>query len=145
MEVLQVDTTSRCQMIDLTDRVQAAVQAAGLKRGLVGIFVPHTTAGITINENADPDVAQDMLRQLEQMVPQHQNFYRHAEGDSAAHLKASMVGSSVIVIVEQETLRLGRWQGLCCVNSTAPAHGMSGCTSPPTDEWDIPRPSPQFT
>lgn len=112
MEVLQVDTTSRCQMIDLTDRVQAAVQAAGLKRGLVGIFVPHTTAGITINENADPDVAQDMLRQLEQMVPQHQNFYRHAEGDSAAHLKASMVGSSVIVIVEQETLRLGRWQGL---------------------------------
>ena len=112
MEVLQVDTTSHCQMIDLTDRVQAAVQAAGLKRGLVGIFVPHTTAGITINENADPDVAQDMLRQLEQMVPQHQNFYRHAEGDSAAHLKASMVGSSVIVIVEQETLRLGRWQGL---------------------------------
>ena len=112
MEVLQVDTTSRCQMIDLTDRVQAAVQAAGLKRGLVGIFVPHTTAGITINENADPDVAQDMLRQLEQMVPQHQNFYRHAEGDSAAHLKASMVGSSVIVIVEQETLRLGRWQGV---------------------------------
>lgn len=112
MEVLQVDTTSRCQMIDLTDRVQAAVQAAGLKRGLVGIFVPHTTAGITINENADPDVAQDMLRQLEQMVPQHQNFYRHAEGDTAAHLKASMVGSSVIVIVEQETLRLGRWQGL---------------------------------
>lgn len=112
MEMLQVDTTSHCQMIDLTDRVQAAVQAAGLKRGLVGIFVPHTTAGITINENADPDVAQDMLRQLEQMVPQHQNFYRHAEGDSAAHLKASMVGSSVIVIVEQETLRLGRWQGL---------------------------------
>ena len=112
MDVLQVDTTSHCQMIDLTDRVQAAVQAAGLKRGLVGIFVPHTTAGITINENADPDVAQDMLRQLEQMVPQHQNFYRHAEGDSAAHLKASMVGSSVIVIVEQETLRLGRWQGL---------------------------------
>ena len=80
--------------------------------GQVVAYVPHTTAGITINENADPDVKRDMLRQLDEMVPQDQPLYRHAEGNSAAHVKASMMGSSVTVLIERGRLVLGRWQGI---------------------------------
>ena len=76
------------------------------------VYVPHTTAGVTINENADPDVGHDMLRQLDEMVPWQQPFYRHAEGNSASHVKASMMGSSVTVLVKAGRLVLGRWQGV---------------------------------
>jgi secondary thiamine-phosphate synthase enzyme len=80
--------------------------------GRVLIYVPHTTAGVTINENADPDVVHDMLAQLDAMVPWSQPFYRHAEGNSASHVKASMVGSGVTVLVEGGNLVLGTWQGV---------------------------------
>jgi secondary thiamine-phosphate synthase enzyme len=99
-------------MIDITSRVRQLVQDAGVDQGLALVYVPHTTAGITINENADPDVVHDMLAQLDLMVPWKQPFYRHAEGNSAAHVKASMMGSSVTVIVHDGRLVLGRWQGI---------------------------------
>ncbi len=99
-------------MVDITDRVREAVQASGVESGRVLTYVPHTTAGITINENADPDVAHDFLKQLDEMVPWRQPFYRHAEGNSASHVKASMMGSSVTVLIDGGKLVLGTWQGI---------------------------------
>ncbi len=107
-----IKTQARSQMLDITDRVQQVVAHAGIKQGVAHIYVPHTTAGITINECADPDVVHDMLRQLDTMVPWDQPFYRHAEGNSAAHVKASMMGSSATVLVANNALVLGRWQGI---------------------------------
>lgn len=112
MERLTVRTRQRSQMIEITDRVQQLVQAAGVTQGRATVYVPHTTAGITINENADPDVVHDMLAQLDQMVPWQQPFYQHGEGNSAAHVKASMMGSSVTVLIDDARLILGTWQGI---------------------------------
>ena len=99
-------------MVEITAQVRTVVEAMGILRGRVVVYVPHTTAGITINENADPDVVHDMLEQLERMVPWDQPFYQHSEGNSAAHVKASMMGSSVTVLVTRRQLVLGRWQGI---------------------------------
>jgi len=109
---LEVRTDSRDQMIELTAQVRAQVARSAIRSGLVVVYVPHTTAGITINENADPDVVHDFLRQLDVMVPWKQPFYRHGEGNSASHVKASMMGSSVTVIIEEGRLVLGTWQGI---------------------------------
>ncbi len=99
-------------MVEVTPELRRAVDEAGLDAGWVVAYVPHTTAGITINENADRDVVHDMLAQLDAMVPWSQPFYRHGEGNSAAHVKASMMGSSVTVLVEAGQLVLGTWQGV---------------------------------
>lgn len=107
-----VSTSARSQVIDITAQVQRCVGELQLSDGAVCVFIPHTTAGVTINENADPLVPRDFLRQLDEMVPWQQPFYRHGEGNSAAHVKASMMGSSVMVIVESGRLRLGTWQGI---------------------------------
>lgn len=109
---LDVKTQHRDQMIDITAQVQRVVSDAKVTSGSVLIYVPHTTAGVTINENADPDVVHDMLKQLDTMVPWSQPFYRHAEGNSASHVKASMMGSSATVIVASGRLVLGTWQGV---------------------------------
>ena len=111
-QTFQVQTHDRDQMIELTDQVREAVQRSEIHDGSVIVYVPHTTAGITINENADPDVVHDMLHQLDQMVPWSQPFYRHAEGNSASHVKASMMGSSVTVLIHKGQLVLGTWQGV---------------------------------
>jgi secondary thiamine-phosphate synthase enzyme len=112
MKTLPVSTRRRSEMVQLTDQVQRVVSDAGIDVGLVIVYVPHTTAGVTINENADPDVVHDFLRQLDEMVPWDQPFYRHGEGNSAAHVKASMMGSSVTVLIERGKLLLGTWQGI---------------------------------
>jgi secondary thiamine-phosphate synthase enzyme len=112
MHEFTLDTRSRSQMLLITDRVQRLVTDAGVQRGSVTVYVPHTTAGITINENADPDVVHDFLAQLDNMVPWEQPFYRHGEGNSAAHVKASMMGSSCTVFIDQGKLQLGTWQGI---------------------------------
>ncbi len=112
MQTLTVSTDRRDQFLDITDRVRQVVEQSAVKQGRVVVYVPHTTAGITINENADPDVIHDTLKQLDQMVPWRQPFYQHAEGNSAAHIKASMMGSSVTVLVEGGRLVLGTWQGI---------------------------------
>ncbi len=112
MESLTVPTSQRCQMIDVTAEVQAAVRQVGLINGCVVCFVPHTTAGITIQENADPDVVHDVLWKLEQLVPYREAAYLHGEGNSDAHIKCSLIGMSQMVLVEDGRLVLGTWQGL---------------------------------
>lgn len=107
-----VQTTLRSEMVEITDRVQKAIDRQRLKSGMVLVYVAHTTAGITINENADPDVKKDILAKLDILIPQNETYYQHDEGNSDAHLKASMFGHSVTLLVENGRLQLGRWQGV---------------------------------
>ncbi len=111
MKTLSVSTGEHCALIDITSQVSAAVADSGVEEGLAVVYVPHTTAGITINENADPDVRRDILAHLEEMVPDDGDF-RHVEGNSPGHIKASMMGFSVTVIVSGGALVLGTWQGI---------------------------------
>ncbi|MBU1045227.1 MAG: secondary thiamine-phosphate synthase enzyme YjbQ [Candidatus Omnitrophica bacterium] len=111
MENIVVRTKSRVELIDITAQIQDIVTLNHLDEGICQVFVPHTTAGITINENADPDVCSDIINCLNKMVP-FNDMYKHAEGNSAAHIKASMLGFSLSVIVEGGRLQLGTWQGI---------------------------------
>ncbi len=108
---LEIATSSRAQMVDVTREVQRAVSESGVQEGFCHIYVPHTTAGIAINENADPSVAQDILAVLEKMAPRG-GSYRHLEGNADSHVKASIVGSSETVLIEGGRVVLGTWQGL---------------------------------
>lgn len=112
MYVITLNSTKREEMIDITQQLQELVEQKGFKNGLLMVFVPHTTAAITINENADPLVAHDILLGLRKLVPQNNPEYRHSEGNSDAHIKASLVGSSVTIMVENGKLLLGTWQGV---------------------------------
>ena len=111
MTKFTVRTNARCEMIDITDKVATFVRESGLRDGICHVFVPHTTAALTINENADPDVPRDILDSLDRVVPLS-NRYRHAEGNAAAHVKASLLGASQTVFVENGRLVLGTWQSL---------------------------------
>lgn len=111
MKIMNISTKSRSEMLDITALVQKAVSEKRVNNGICVVFVPHTTAAVTINENADPDVPRDILASLEKMVPFHAQ-YRHAEGNSAAHAKAALLGSSQIVPVENGRLALGIWQAV---------------------------------
>lgn len=112
MKTFDVQTHTHDQFVDITDRVQQAVRDLGVTDGAITVFTPHTTCGVTINENSDPDVVNDMIQQLDAMVPWQQPFYAHAEGNSAAHIKATLTGTSVHVIVAYGNLQLGMWQGI---------------------------------
>ncbi len=112
MEALTIQTSSRTDLVPITQQVQRVVAQAGFDQGLAHVYVPHTTAGVTLNENADPDVVHDMIEDLERLVPWQQAYYRHREGNSAAHVKATLVGSSVTVPVLGGRLTLGTWQGI---------------------------------
>ena len=111
MESIQIKTGRRAEFLDITSRVQAAVKQSGITSGVCHVFVPHTTAGVTINENADPDVIRDIIRELDKIVPLEDN-YAHAEGNSAAHLKSSLMGCAQQVLIEDGKLALGTWQSL---------------------------------
>jgi secondary thiamine-phosphate synthase enzyme len=111
MKEISVETRSRVEMIDITAAVQKAVGEEKIEEGVCLVYTPHTTAAVTINENADPDVPRDILEALERAVPLRAN-YRHAEGNSAAHVKSSLVGASELVIVENGRLVLGTWQSI---------------------------------
>jgi secondary thiamine-phosphate synthase enzyme len=111
MEKLEIRTPDRVALIDITHQVQEAVNKANFKDGLCFINIPHTTAGITINENADPDVERDIIMELNKIIP-FQDNYRHMEGNSAAHIKSSLVGPTETIIVENGRLQLGTWQGI---------------------------------
>ncbi len=119
---LDVSTGSRCELVEITDRLRAAVQRAGLRDGAVLVYCPHTTAGITIQENADPDVQRDLLLALAHAVPDAppRDRYHHAEGNSPAHVKSSLVGASQLVPVEGGELQLGTWQGIYLVELDGP-------------------------
>ena len=109
---LDVKTRSRDEMVDITSRVQAAINESGIQNGMVVVYVPHTTAGVTINENADPSVVHDMLAMLDRAIPWDQPFYRHGEGNSAAHVKSSLVGCSQTIPLVGGRMTLGTWQGI---------------------------------
>jgi secondary thiamine-phosphate synthase enzyme len=111
MQTLTVKTDRRTQLVDVTAQVQKAVSAAKVAGGVCYLYVPHTTAAITINECADPDVARDVEGALDRLVPVA-GPYRHSEGNSDSHVKAVLVGSSQVVPIENGKLALGRWQGI---------------------------------
>lgn len=106
-----VETKQRNDFINITDSVQKCVKQSNIKSGVSIIFIPHTTAGVTINENADPAVRSDIISHLKNVVPDNPSF-SHSEGNSDAHIKASLVGFSQTVIIEEEKLVLGTWQGI---------------------------------
>lgn len=111
MKILTISTRSKVEFTDVTGKVKEAVKGSGIESGVCWVFVPHTTAGVTINEGADPSVRQDIISQLEKIVPPD-GSYRHMEGNSPAHIKASLIGSSEAIIVENGKLRLGTWQSV---------------------------------
>ncbi len=118
---LNVPTHSQTELIDVTREVQQAVNQSGIQSGVCHIFVPHTTAGVTINENADPSVVHDILKELNKVIPFNDN-YHHLEGNSAAHIKSSLIGPSLTVIVENGRLQLGTWQGIYFCEFDGPRH-----------------------
>ena len=111
MQIFEVRTSTQTEFIDITRSVQEAVKKTGVKDGICIVFIPHTTAAVTINENADPSVIHDILMELNKIVP-FKDQYRHMEGNSPAHIKTSLVGCSEIVFVESGRLALGTWQGI---------------------------------
>ncbi|MBI3354259.1 MAG: YjbQ family protein [Nitrospirae bacterium] len=108
---IDIKTKSQIEFIDITSNIQQAVDRSGIKEGVCYVYVPHTTAAVTINENADPDVIRDIITRLNEIVPLDGN-YRHTEGNSAAHIKASIVGSSETIFIEDGRLVLGAWQSI---------------------------------
>lgn len=108
---LEVRTSKHTQMLDITREVQRAVTESGVRDGICTVFIPHTTAAVTINENADPDVVRDFTMEINKIVP-WEDGYHHMEGNSAAHLKSSMIGFSEQIIIEDGKLLLGIWQGI---------------------------------
>ncbi|HEX3630253.1 MAG TPA: secondary thiamine-phosphate synthase enzyme YjbQ [Candidatus Dormibacteraeota bacterium] len=110
-ERLPVRSRKHADVVDITQRVQDVVSASGVSSGLCQVYVQHTTAGVFINENADPDVMDDFLTTLDRLVP-WKHDYRHAEGNAAAHIKATLIGTSQTVPVREGKLALGTWQGI---------------------------------
>lgn len=110
MKTISISTSKRCDMVDITNQIQRCINESGVKSGIVYIFVPHTTAGVSINENADSDVVRDVLFAMERLVPN--SGFAHIEGNSDAHTKAQITGSSLAVIVEGGRLVLGTWQSI---------------------------------
>ncbi|MCF7823478.1 MAG: secondary thiamine-phosphate synthase enzyme YjbQ [Candidatus Marinimicrobia bacterium] len=112
MYVKTISSSTHSQFINITSLIEEAVAESEILSGIVTVFVSHTTAGITINENADPDVKRDMLKVLDRAVPWEDPEYRHYEGNTAAHVKASLMGNSTQIILENGKLQLGMWQGI---------------------------------
>jgi len=110
-QTISISSNSRTEFIDITDQVNEAVKKSGLKEGICHLFVPHTTAGITINEGADPSVKRDILSSLNRLVP-FDGDYKHTEGNSAAHIKTTLVGTSAVCLIEDSRLILGTWQSI---------------------------------
>lgn len=111
MEVLKVRTDRRTQFLDVTEMVRRVAEKSGVESGICYVYVPHTTAGVTINEHFDPDVAADVEGVLDRLVPRS-GAYRHSEGNSDSHAKAALVGTSQVIFVEEGKLALGKWQGV---------------------------------
>lgn len=114
LPALEIETHAPAELVDVTAKVQAALSRSGVRSGIVVVYCPHTTAGVTVQENADPDVRRDLLLALENAVPDApaRGTYHHAEGNSPAHVKASLVGSSATLLLEGGDLVLGTWQGV---------------------------------
>lgn len=111
MEKIPVQTAKRQELIEITDKAAAFINKAGMQEGILYVYVPHTTCGLTINENADRSVKADIINKLEDVVPED-GAYTHMEGNSDAHIKSSIMGHSLVVLVEKGVLQLGVWQGI---------------------------------
>jgi len=121
IEQIEVRTPAHACMVDITPQVEAVVARSRIDGGLCHVFVPHTTAALTVNENADPTVQSDILRALDKIVP-WRDQYDHAEGNAAAHIKSSLLGQSHSMIIEEGRLRLGTWQGIFLAEFDGPRH-----------------------
>lgn len=111
MKIINISTTKRVDLVDITSQVQKMVDESSVDDGIVTVYVPHTTCGITINEGADPDVVRDIKYQLEKLIP-YQQGYHHMEGNADSHIKTCLVGSSENIIIEDGQLVLGTWQSI---------------------------------
>jgi len=118
---LSIRTSKRVEFVDITSELRQLIKYSNIKEGIAVVYVPHTTCGVTINEHADPSVASDMIAQLERLIPE-KGSYKHLEGNSDAHIKASLFGSSVTIIVENGELLLGTWQGVFLCEFDGPRH-----------------------
>jgi len=118
---LSIRTQSRTEFIEITSQIQKVISESGIKNGICTVWIPHTTAAITVNENADPTVQQDILMELNKIIP-FQNNYSHYEGNSAAHIKSSLVGCSHTLLIEEGRLLLGTWQGIFFCEFDGPRH-----------------------
>jgi secondary thiamine-phosphate synthase enzyme len=121
MRALTLTTSQRAEFIDITSQVERVLAEEKVTSGICFVFCPHTTAGLTINENADPSVRSDIIRHLEELVP-HGKGYSHSEGNSDAHIKASLMGFSLSLIIEEGRLKLGTWQGVYFCEFDGPRH-----------------------
>jgi secondary thiamine-phosphate synthase enzyme len=119
LDKISLKTNKRIELIDVTDKVQEAVTKSKIKDGICYVFCPHTTAGLTINENADPSVKQDIINALNKIIPVNAG-YSHSEGNADSHIKSSIFGSSLNVFIEQGQLLLGTWQGIYFCESDGP-------------------------
>ncbi|KPK97749.1 MAG: hypothetical protein AMJ95_07575 [Omnitrophica WOR_2 bacterium SM23_72] len=119
MEKISLKTNSRVDLIDITKEVQAAVSKSKVKEGVCFVFCPHTTAGLTINENADPSVRRDIIQALNKLIPENAG-YAHAEGNADSHIKSSLLGSSLTLFIEEGVLAFGTWQGIYFCESDGP-------------------------
>lgn len=119
MDNIRLSTTRRSELLDITAQLQEAVTASGIHDGLCAVFCPHTTAGLTVNENADPSVKKDIITTLGNLIPERGD-YGHAEGNSDSHIKSSLFGPSLTLIIEKGRLCLGTWQGIFFCESDGP-------------------------
>ena len=126
IEKLEVHTPTHACLVDITARIEQIVRKSGIEEGVCYVFVPHTTAGVTINENADPTVQADILQQLDRIVPWNAD-YSHTEGNSAAHIKASLMGSSQTILLSRARLQLGIWQGIYLAEFDGPRTRQVWC------------------
>jgi len=111
-KIFTVSTGARTEFRDITSEIQKAVAESGVKSGVCKVFIPHTTAGVTVNENADPNVIRDIDMMLDELIPWSHSSFRHSEGNSAAHIKSSLTGCSAEIIIEEGKLQLGTWQSV---------------------------------
>jgi secondary thiamine-phosphate synthase enzyme len=111
MKILEVKTSKKIEFIDITNHIDKILKEENIKNGICYLFIPHTTAGITINENADPSVKEDIINMLNKIVPENWN-YEHLEGNSPAHIKSSLIGHGEVIFIENGELALGTWQGI---------------------------------
>ncbi|MGM0568676.1 MAG: secondary thiamine-phosphate synthase enzyme YjbQ [Elusimicrobiota bacterium] len=112
IKVINISTDKRSQLIDITEKITQEINRAGVESGICRIFAPHTTAGLTINENADPSVVSDIINYFNERIPWENKSYMHSEGNSAAHIKSSLFGVSLDVIISSSRPKLGTWQGI---------------------------------
>jgi secondary thiamine-phosphate synthase enzyme len=126
MKQVRVRSTRRNQMISITGQLQTIVEQGGVTEGILVAQSLHTTAGLTLNENADPDVPHDVLAKLEQLIPERESFYQHAEGNSDSHLKTAFFGPSLTILISEGRLVLGRWQGVFVCEFDGPRERQIG-------------------